>query len=107
MTKEWKLPESVCPIYVDLTKTDAHGNVPLTTLGTRRDLERHGIKLADGMQLYVYDIDENEGGERDDLFAFVNVHWDADLGHWSVQVPAGGVRRVSSGAMSMGERALP
>lgn len=84
--REWHVPDRLHPIYADLAKQDAHGNVPLTTVGTRRDLERFGVVLSNGQRLYFYDLDENDNGEADDLFVAGTVRWDGELGHWSAEI---------------------
>jgi hypothetical protein len=35
----------------------------LSTLGTKRDLERLGVTLTAGLELELYDLDEDETGE--------------------------------------------
>ena len=44
-------------IYADFQNADTEGFVRLSTDGTRCDLERTGLVLAEGLQLYLSDGD--------------------------------------------------
>jgi hypothetical protein len=50
-------------VQVDLMKPDAQRRVVLTTVGTRRDLERYGIELEEGLLLHLYTDDADEDGK--------------------------------------------
>ena len=95
MKREWHLPDRLLPVYADFSKEDAHGNIPLICRGTRTDLRRHHIQLSEGMALYLYDLDENEDGEADDLFVEGIAHWDEELHHWAAIIDAARIRHVS------------
>jgi hypothetical protein len=42
-------------VFADLQGADPLGRVRLTSVGTMRDLARHGIQLRDGLVLTLYD----------------------------------------------------
>ncbi len=72
-------------IYADLNKFGS-GVVPLTTIGTRRDLEEHGIALKENLVLTFYMDDVDENGNPDKLifsgivqFDTVNQRWVAEI----------------------------
>jgi hypothetical protein len=72
--------------------------VRLDTAGAREDLERQEATLEEGMPLVVYDHDENDRGERDDLIAHATAHWDAELGTWVAVVDRATIRNESESA---------
>ncbi len=69
-------------IYADPHKTDGHGRVLLTTLGTSADLDRYGIHLQEGMHLDFYTDDADNNGGHDDLLFVGVVHYNAELKAW-------------------------
>src|SRR5947209_19624429 len=54
--------------------------------GTKRDLLRLGITLAEGMILDFYDHDADNDGTRNDLHFRGTAHFDNDLGEWFVVI---------------------
>jgi hypothetical protein len=79
-------------VYVDFMKTDARGRLLLVCIGTRNDLRKHGIALAEGMRLRVYSDDANDQGERDDLLAEGVVHYNAEAKEWVLAVEPTSIR---------------
>ena len=73
-------------IYADTNKYDEKYRLILTTLGTKRDLEKHGIALKSGLKLTFYMDDADTGGNLDNLildgiveFDDVNQRWVAAI----------------------------
>ena len=87
--------ENQSRIYVDFMKTDAHGRLRLICIGTKQDLAKHGITLAEGMRLRVYSDDADERGRRDDLLAEGVVHYDAEADEWVLALDPGSLRHES------------
>lgn len=54
-------------LYADLHNLDDENRVRLTCEGTRRDLERLGLALEEGLRLTLYTDDEDDHGGRDEL----------------------------------------
>jgi len=74
-------------IYADLSKIDINGNVILSCVGTRRDLENMNLVLAEGMQLTLYmDSDVDEFGSPDNLLVDGFVKFDKDNDRWLAQI---------------------
>jgi hypothetical protein len=69
-------------IYADFHKTDKDGRLILICIGTRRDLQRQGIELSEGMKLIFYCDDADDRGRPDDLIVQGRVEYDAQAGHW-------------------------
>jgi len=69
-------------IQVDLMKTDEHRRVVLSTIGTRRDLERYGIVLEEGLLLHLYTDDADEEGKPDNILVDGIAHYDQDRERW-------------------------
>lgn len=82
-------------VQVDLMKTDAQRRVVLTTVGTRRDLERYGIELEEGLLLHLYTDDADEDGNRDDIVFDGVVHYDQDESRWVATIDWGALRHES------------
>ena len=51
-------------------------------IGTRRDIEKNGIVLREGMDFIFYQDDADEGGKPGYLFAEGAVHWDKNRNCW-------------------------
>ncbi len=56
-------------VYADFQNLDDENRLRLTCAGTRRDLERQGIELREGMVLTLYTDDANDEGQPDELLA--------------------------------------
>jgi hypothetical protein len=52
---------------------------------TLREIEKLGLQLEEGLALNVWDEDENEHGDRDDLIAVGVIEREADSGEWTLQ----------------------
>lgn len=82
-------------IYVDFMKTDDKGRLVLTCIGTRRDLEAHGIQLREGLVLHVYSDDLDEHGKRDDLVAEGIARFDPANDRWVLEIDHNAIRNAS------------
>jgi hypothetical protein len=56
-------------VYADFQNLDDENRLRLTCAGTRRDLERQGIKLREGLPLTLYTDDATDEGQPDHLLA--------------------------------------
>jgi hypothetical protein len=72
-------------IYVDLNKF-GFGAVSLSTIGTRRDLERFGVTLEEGRALTFYMDNADENGNPDNLIFSGIVHFDEINQHWVAEI---------------------
>jgi hypothetical protein len=54
-------------VFADFQNLDAENRLRLTCAGTRRDLERQGIELRQGMTLTLYTDDADDDGQPDEL----------------------------------------
>jgi hypothetical protein len=61
-------------VYADFQNLDDENRLRLTCAGTRRDQERQGIKLHEGMTLTLYTDDARDDGQPDELWAEGVVH---------------------------------
>lgn len=50
-------------VHCDFNKMLDENVFSLSTLGAKRDLERLGVTLRAGLELQLYDLDEDEAGE--------------------------------------------
>jgi hypothetical protein len=69
--------------------------VRLRTHGARADLERQGLTLEEGIVLQLYDHDENDEGERDDLIARGTVYWDEEEDAWMARLDLESIQNES------------
>jgi hypothetical protein len=69
--------------------------VRLRTHGARADLERQRVALEEGMELELYDFDENEQGKPDDLIARGTVYWDPDEEAWMARLDMTSIKHRS------------
>ena len=72
-------------IYADLNKYGS-GGVILTTIGTRRDLEKYGIALQENLALTFYMDDVDENGKPDNLIFSGIVHFDEANQQWVAKI---------------------
>lgn len=54
----------------------------LTQIGTRRDIDKTGLELREGMVVDFYDQDGDGEGNRDDLLFEGTVHYDSGKQSW-------------------------
>src|SRR3954464_2422500 len=93
------LPAGTPRIYADFNglcepnRTDRPSAVALDTLGTLRDLTNAGLRLAEGLQLTVYDWSDQE----EDLEAEATARYDPDGGLWWAELGAKGTHTRRSG----------
>lgn len=69
-------------IRFDLMKVDGRGRVWLTTIGTRRDLDRLGIRLREGLPLKLWSDDVAAAGNPDNLLVEGVAHFYEERGVW-------------------------
>jgi hypothetical protein len=74
------------PVWVDFMRTDWEKRVRLDLPGTRDDLRRWGIELADGLHLVLYTEDADADGRIDDLVTVGTVRYDGDEGRWAAEI---------------------
>jgi hypothetical protein len=77
-----KIPE----IYGDYHNLDEENRIRLTTVGTRRDLAKHGIELKEGLRVTVYMDDADDAGNRDDLMADAVVRYNEKEACWVAEI---------------------
>ena len=82
-------------VWVDLMKADGNGRVWLTTIGTRRDLERLGIQLREGIPLKLWSDDVDDTGRPDNLIVDGIAHFSSEIGVWVALVDWQAVRHES------------
>lgn len=82
-------------IYADFMKSDMEGKLPLTCLGTHRDLEKYGITLEDGLELVFYNEDEDDAGNRDDLVVKGIVEFDSSNQRWRARINRDAIKNIS------------
>ncbi len=82
-------------IYADFQNLDDENRLRLTCAGTRRDLERLGIKLREGMILPLYTDDANDQGQADELLAEGVVHYNEAEKCWIAAIDWRALRYAS------------
>jgi hypothetical protein len=66
---EWSESMDTPLVYADFQNLDDENRLRLTCAGTRRDLERQGVELRNGMALTLYTDDADDEGRPDKLLA--------------------------------------
>jgi hypothetical protein len=79
-------------VYADFQNLDDENRLRLTCAGTRRDLERQGIELREGMALTLYTDDADDEGQPDELWAEGVVHYDAAGKCWVATIDWNAIR---------------
>ena len=82
-------------IYADFQNLDGENRLRLTCAGTRRDLERQGIQLREGMVLTLYTDDANDEGQSDELLAEGIVHYNQAETCWVAAIDWQTIRHAS------------
>jgi hypothetical protein len=82
-------------VYADFQNLDDENRLRLTCAGTRRDLERQGIELREGMALTLYSDDANDRGKPDELLAEGVVHYDDAEKCWVAAIDWNAIRHAS------------
>ncbi|CAN5432836.1 hypothetical protein BH10ACI3_BH10ACI3_23460 [soil metagenome] len=81
-------------IFADFMKYEG-GNLILTCLGTKRDLEAANITLEIGMNLVFYEDDVDAEGNRDDLVVRGVVDYDEANGRWVAAINFDEIKNMS------------
>jgi hypothetical protein len=82
-------------VYADFQNLDDENRLRLTCSGTRRDLERQGIELREGLILTLYTDDANDEGQPDELRAEGVVHYDTGAKCWVAAIDWQAIRHAS------------
>jgi hypothetical protein len=82
-------------VYADFQNLDDENRLRLTCAGTRRDLERQGIELREGMPLTLYSDDATDDGQPDELLAEGIVHYDREAACWVAAIDWRALRHAS------------
>lgn len=82
-------------IYADYLKRDDEDRLILTCRGTLIDLERHGIKLQEGLALTFYMDDADDFGNADDLLVNGVVFYDQIKNRWVALIDETTFRHLS------------
>lgn len=81
-------------IYADLNKYDG-SRIVLTTVGTRRDLEKYGIILTNGLKLTFYMDDADANGNEDNLIFDGIVQYDEVNQRWVAVIDLDNIKHTS------------
>jgi len=85
-------------VYADLNKWEEVGGqfrVILTTRGTHEDLQKHGIRLEEGLVLDLWMDDGDGAGNPDPLYFQGTIHYDELKDYWVADVNPDEVRHAS------------
>jgi hypothetical protein len=82
-------------VYADFQNLDDDNRLRLTCAGTRRDLERQGLKLSEGMRLTLYTDDATDDGQADELLADGVVHFNEAENCWVAAIDWQAIRHAS------------
>lgn len=82
-------------IYADFQNLDDSNRLKLNCAGTRKDLERSGIQLMEGMQLTFYTDDCDDEGNSDELRADGVVQFAEAEKCWVAKIDWNALRHVS------------
>lgn len=95
-------------VYADLNKIGGH-RVYLTCLGTREDMERHGLTMQEGMALRFWTDDEDLEGNADPFLFEGIVTFDTEYGVWAADLDWKRLRHVSDVCVraESGHRIIP
>ncbi len=86
-------------VYADFQNLDGENRLRLTCSGTRRDLERQGIELREGMTLTLYTDDATDEGQPDELLAEGIVHYNEAENCWVAAIDWKEIRHKSDEAV--------
>jgi hypothetical protein len=82
-------------VYADFQNLDDENRLRLTCAGTRRDLERQGIELREGMSLTLYADDADDEGKLDELLAEAVVQYNDAEKCWAAAIDWNAIRHAS------------
>jgi hypothetical protein len=93
------MPSLTLPrVYADFQNLDDDHRLRLSCAGTRRDLERQGIELREGLALTLYTDDADDQGRPDELLADGRVTFNEAEGCWVAAVDWSALRHASEEA---------
>jgi hypothetical protein len=84
-------------IYADFQNLDDENRVRLTCAGTRRDIERYGVVLREGLWLTLYTDDANDEGQADPLLAEGVVQFNEAEHCWVAAIDWHAIRHACDG----------
>jgi hypothetical protein len=79
-------------VYADFHNADEHGRLRLDSPGTREDLARQGLALAEGLPLLLYGDDAQADGTSGELVVEGVVEADAATGAWVARLDWNAIR---------------
>jgi hypothetical protein len=82
-------------VYADFQNLDDENRLRLTCAGTRRDLERQGIELRQGMALTLYADDADDQGRPDELRTDGIVQYNEAVKCWVAAIDWRALRHAS------------
>ena len=82
-------------VYADFQNLDDENRLRLTCAGTRRDLERQGIELREGMALMLYTDDASDDGKPDALVTQGVVQYNEAERCWVAAIDWEAIRHAS------------
>lgn len=85
---------AIC-VYADFQNLDEANRIRLNTLGTRKDLEREGVELREGLRLTLYTDDADDQGRPDNLLVDGVVEFNDEEQTWVAAVDWQQLRHAS------------
>jgi hypothetical protein len=82
-------------VYADFRNADERGRLRLEHPGTREDLARQGLALAEGLPLLLYGDDTQPDGTSGELVVEGVVEADAATGAWLARLDWNAIRHES------------
>jgi hypothetical protein len=82
-------------VYADFRNSDERGRLRLDRPGTREDLARQGLALAEGLPLLLYGDDTQPDGTSGELVVEGVVEADAATGAWLARLDWNAIRHES------------
>ena len=82
-------------VYADFMKMDCEGRLRLVCIGTKNDLATYTLELCDGMRLALWNDDQDDEGNRDDLLVEGKIGWNADAQEWFAVVDFSSIKNRS------------
>lgn len=82
-------------IYIDFHGECERGKFVLDTLGTKKDLERYGITLSEGLRLTFWSDDTDDQGNFDPLIVEGTVEFNSKINEWVARIDDTKIRHDS------------
>jgi hypothetical protein len=82
-------------VSIDLLKRTASGAIKLTTIGSREDIRRLGIRLENGLSIRLWSDDVDDDGNPDPFLLEGVVRWDDVAECWVADVDSQSLRHRS------------